>query len=163
MVSESFMLQNLSVIESQKAQLDVLFRRSDDANSCRGQDPDLRNCPATPLVKAVSFCCVVDELLFEPEDPCPSDDDSHAFQYEDNERLDWSTESDSSDDDEKEDDLPRGGEDPQVKHAQRWSPDFIARAPSLSLSPVARLMEAACAKHSGQSPHSAPFGRADAR
>jgi hypothetical protein len=156
-VSETFMLQNLSVIENQRAQLDILFSKSNV-----GHSPETSSWTSTssPLAKTVSFCCVVDELLFDAEDPWESDGGDECDEYDaedDNGRSDSSTESDSSDEDDEA--LPRFEE--PLSHEPRWQPDFSAdpRAPSLSLSPVARLMEAAAAKHS----RTAAFRGADAR
>jgi hypothetical protein len=173
MVSESFMLQNLSVIEHQKAQLDILFRKSIDNSSNRGQctlaGTETTSCSSLPSVKTVSFCGIVDELHFDREDPWQrDDDDKDEYEFEDDESLDNSTASDCSDEDEEKEVMLRG-KDPQTSHAPRWSPDFMgtSRASSLSLSPslspVARLVEAAAAKCPGSSPRAVPFGGADAR
>ena len=173
MVSESFMLQNLSVIENQKAKLDILFRKSNEYSSSRGQydltdlETTTYNCSLHPPVKTVSFCGIVDELLFDREDSWHSDEyDEEEYESGDEDSL--GTASDSPVADEDEEDIPHG-DDPRLYHMPRWSPDFIgaARAPSLtlspSLSPVARLMDAAAAKIPGPSPRTIPFRCADAR
>jgi hypothetical protein len=172
MVSESFMLQNLSVIESQKAKLDQLFRRSADYSDNRrqhavtGPEATSCGCPPPPF-KTVSFSGFVDEHLFDGGNPWPSDDedeDNYGFECNDS-----STASDSSDEDEDLEDM-LCGEDLQVNHTPRWPPVSIgascAQSPSTSpsLSPIARLMDAAAAKFpAAGSSRTVPLRCADAR
>ena len=155
MISEKFLSESQAVVEAQRKWLEHLYNKSSNHSSSKEylqavvqnrSDPDefLFSSPPRLLTKSVSFCCVVDERLFEPEEHlyATEDDDIDVIVIGD------SSSSDSEDDDEEED-----------TNDHRWLPaaarsrwrdlEVAALAPRSVRSPMERLMAAAAAAGNG--------------